>query len=259
MKFDGEVVDGGLEGPQSTTAPPWFDDVVGNPWIILMSAGTLRSARKLQERLGLGADVRWDASASKGLLTGLTRLAGAIDMAHTRVVALIDAHWFSDDALSQWHRQHPQWPIVIVARDDGPSTLKTMTACISRGCVSSGGTEAEVAQAVHAVARGEIWIAASIVPYLYASMLAHASAVVEVQADANPSLHSAEPHAFLIQALTRREVAAIELARTGQTNKEIARALGISDNTVKKHLAHAFDKLGIHRRRQLFGTKGTER
>ena len=36
----------------------------------------------------------------------------------------------------------------------------------------------------------------------------------------------------------------------GESNKEIARRLGISPNTVKTHLARVFEKLGVQRRVQ---------
>ena len=48
--------------------------------------------------------------------------------------------------------------------------------------------------------------------------------------------------------LTRRECEILELLASGQSNKELARSLGISPNTVKTHLASLFAKLGVDRR-----------
>lgn len=45
--------------------------------------------------------------------------------------------------------------------------------------------------------------------------------------------------------LTPRELATLRLMADGQSNKEIAGALGISERTVKTHLGHLFDKLGV--------------
>jgi two-component system, NarL family, response regulator len=45
--------------------------------------------------------------------------------------------------------------------------------------------------------------------------------------------------------LTPRELAALQLVASGQSNKEIATALDISERTVKSHLAHLFDKLHV--------------
>jgi two-component system NarL family response regulator len=45
--------------------------------------------------------------------------------------------------------------------------------------------------------------------------------------------------------LTPRELSALRLMADGRSNKEIATALGISERTVKTHLGHLFDKLGV--------------
>lgn len=61
---------------------------------------------------------------------------------------------------------------------------------------------------------------------------------------------TAEPRTTL-ELLTRAErVVAMHYAE-GLSHKEIARRLDISENTVKTHLSHVFDKLGIHRKAEL--------
>ncbi len=45
--------------------------------------------------------------------------------------------------------------------------------------------------------------------------------------------------------LTPRELATLRLMADGKTNKEIASELDISDRTVKTHLGHLFEKLGV--------------
>lgn len=45
--------------------------------------------------------------------------------------------------------------------------------------------------------------------------------------------------------LTPRELTALRLMADGQSNKEIAQTLGISERTVKTHLGHLFEKLGV--------------
>jgi two-component system NarL family response regulator len=45
--------------------------------------------------------------------------------------------------------------------------------------------------------------------------------------------------------LTPRELAALRLLADGQSNKEIATTLEISERTVKSHLGHLFEKLGV--------------
>jgi DNA-binding NarL/FixJ family response regulator len=48
--------------------------------------------------------------------------------------------------------------------------------------------------------------------------------------------------------LTPRELATLRLTADGKANKEIANELGISERTVKTHLGHLFEKLGVSSR-----------
>lgn len=49
-------------------------------------------------------------------------------------------------------------------------------------------------------------------------------------------------------SLSARELEILEAVATGHTNKEIAQELFISQATVKTHLVHVFDKLGVDNR-----------
>lgn len=51
-----------------------------------------------------------------------------------------------------------------------------------------------------------------------------------------------------VEALTPREIEVLELLAEGLSNKGIARRLGISDQTVKFHVASISGKLGAHSR-----------
>ncbi len=50
--------------------------------------------------------------------------------------------------------------------------------------------------------------------------------------------------------ISDRELAVLELLAAGQANKEIARSLDVSPNTVKTHILHLFEKLEVRRRTQ---------
>jgi NarL family two-component system response regulator LiaR len=53
--------------------------------------------------------------------------------------------------------------------------------------------------------------------------------------------------------LTPQEVRVLEHLAQGQSNKEIARTLNLSPNTIKTHLANLFDKLEVSSRTQAIG------
>ena len=56
----------------------------------------------------------------------------------------------------------------------------------------------------------------------------------------------------LIAGITRREAEIIEQILTGSSNAAIANHFSISERTVKTHITHIFDKLGIENRIQLY-------
>jgi two-component system, NarL family, response regulator LiaR len=53
-----------------------------------------------------------------------------------------------------------------------------------------------------------------------------------------------------VDALTPREKDVLRLLAAGKSNREIADALAISDQTVKSHVSHVLDKLGVGSRTQ---------
>jgi DNA-binding NarL/FixJ family response regulator len=51
-----------------------------------------------------------------------------------------------------------------------------------------------------------------------------------------------------ISQLSAQEQKVLALVAEGKTNREIARALGLSDKTVRNYLSHVFEKLHLSRR-----------
>lgn len=82
---------------------------------------------------------------------------------------------------------------------------------------------------------------------------------IERQRHSAPEVKPSETNEKAIKALglTRREVELLGSLSSGKSNKEIARELDISPNTVKTHLANLYEKLGVKNRTQAV-TKATE-
>ena len=68
----------------------------------------------------------------------------------------------------------------------------------------------------------------------------------------SPQPQPAKPptaQAGMIEPLTRREQQVLELLAQRMTAQEIAQKLVLSDQTVKRHRANVYQKLGVHSRR----------
>ena len=87
-------------------------------------------------------------------------------------------------------------------------------------------------QAVEAILSGNVWL----YPEFMQQMIARLTQT------------SAEPNPEILEQLTDRERETALLVKEGRSNKEIASELGIAQNTVKQHLSHIFEKLGVRDR-----------
>ncbi len=63
-----------------------------------------------------------------------------------------------------------------------------------------------------------------------------------------PALTEGNPNALAALGISPRELAVLRELAAGRSNKEIARALEVSPNTVKTHVARLFEKLDARRR-----------
>lgn len=105
------------------------------------------------------------------------------------------------------------------------------TTCLPELCV----------KAIRAVSEGELWLSRASLAMAIDDLLGPSDpGVLRGSADA--------PRVDGFQSLTPRELQVVALLRRGSLNKEIARELGIKEDTVKKHLQSVFAKLGVHRR-----------
>jgi len=65
-----------------------------------------------------------------------------------------------------------------------------------------------------------------------------------------PAAEPAPPDPAAADRFSKRELEVLTLLAAGRSNKEIARRLEVSPNTIKSHVARLFEKLGARRRTQ---------
>lgn len=106
------------------------------------------------------------------------------------------------------------------------------------GCCSRDIEAQLLKRVVHAVGLGEIWIRRSLTKRL----------IDELGRDESPATRRL---CTRLASLTHREQQIAALVGSGGSNKEVARALAISERTVKAHLTEIFRKLGTGDRLKL--------
>lgn len=98
-----------------------------------------------------------------------------------------------------------------------------------------------LARAVDTLRRGEVWVARALVQKLI-------EAALRVGPGAAPAANAS---GAALAGLSARERQIALLIGDGASNRDIARALDITERTVKAHLSTVFDKLGVRDRLQL--------
>ncbi|MCL7453318.1 MAG: response regulator transcription factor [Anaerolineae bacterium] len=124
-----------------------------------------------------------------------------------------------------WVRAHsPQTAVLALTAHDVNAYLARMVAAGAAGFVVKEEAPERIVEAVRRVARGEVLFTEE--------QLARAR-------------HWREEVGKRWESLTEREREALALIATGQSNKQIAKALVISEHTVETHVGNLLGKLGV--------------
>lgn len=124
-------------------------------------------------------------------------------------------------------------PVVILTMSDSEEDMACALRAGVRGYLLKDMEPEEVIEAIHRVARGELVVASAMTLKLAQVLQTGSSGPVK---------------GALVASLTERERQVLEHVARGQSNKVIAQALDISHNTVKLHVRHIMDKLGLRSR-----------
>ncbi len=125
--------------------------------------------------------------------------------------------------------------LVLTTFDDEESVFDAIAAG-AVGYLLKDASSDELLGAIRAAARGH----SPLTPAIAAKLVAKVAAI------------SGESHAASarLMGISGREIEVLELLGGGASNKEIASALHITEGTVKNHLTHVFEKLGVTDRTQ---------
>jgi DNA-binding NarL/FixJ family response regulator len=121
--------------------------------------------------------------------------------------------------------------VLVLTTYDTDSYVLPAIEAGATGYLLKDAPRAELLRAVRAAANGEAVLAPSVAARLMSRVRA-------------PSVPNG-PGAASAEALSAREVEILELVAAGNTNREAAARLFISEATVKTHLLHIYAKLGV--------------
>lgn len=160
-------------------------------------------------------------------------------------VILMDIQMPSCSGLEATRALAPQLPetkIVILTVSDRDEDLFEAIKAGAKGYIlkMSAGA-AEMLEALEAIAAGQ----AIITPVMATKLVAEFAALAREHVPARRATESAEA-----ARLSGREREVLNLVAQGKTNKEIAAALNIAENTVRAHLRNILDKLHVNNRVQ---------
>jgi len=135
-------------------------------------------------------------------------------------------------AIGHVRRAHPETAIVILTTFNEDDLMMRGLQAGARGYLLKDTSRENLLDTIQAAARGETLLKPEILARLLAVHSAPASAPV-------PQTES---------PLTERELEVLQAAARGERNKEIAYKLGITERTVKAHLASIYQKFSVDSR-----------
>jgi DNA-binding NarL/FixJ family response regulator len=129
----------------------------------------------------------------------------------------------------------PETPIVMLTVSEDEDDLFAAIQAGARGYLLKNLEAAQLRAMIETVARGE----AAITPATAARIIRHLSSLGSAAEEPAPD------------RLTARELDVLRLVTAGRHNKEIAAALGITENTAKYHLRNILEKLHAQSRTEV--------
>ena len=131
--------------------------------------------------------------------------------------------------------EFPRINILIFTASDMQSDLFSAMRAGARGYILKNAATAEILRAISHIAEGGVIVSPDMATKLLEEL---------------PQKAEAPDEASVLEALSKREAEVLRVLADGASNKEIASALFISENTVKTHMRNIMDKLHLANRSQ---------
>jgi DNA-binding NarL/FixJ family response regulator len=140
------------------------------------------------------------------------------------------------EATRRIRADHPQTRVVVLTTYSDDESIVAALQAGAVGYLTKDSTRAEIGRAVHAAAAGQAVIDAAVQQRLLSA------AARALRPEPPPETRDQD------SPLTLRESEVLRLIADGQSNREIARTLFVSEATVKTHVNRIFTKTGSRNR-----------
>ncbi|WP_295527076.1 response regulator transcription factor [uncultured Pseudacidovorax sp.] len=164
-------------------------------------------------------------------------------------LALIDLNIPGADQyahIDELRRRHPAVPVIVVSGYEDPAMMRAVLDRGALGFIPKAYSPDVMLSAVRLVLAGGVYVPPMMLSALPGGLAPHAGGESQVRAVSAPSAAPTLEH--LRNVLTERQVEVLQLLSQGKPNKLIGRSLGISEGTVKIHLAAIFRALNVRNR-----------
>lgn len=146
-----------------------------------------------------------------------------------------------EDAIPALKKAYPDIALVIISGTENVSDMSRVLNLGAEGFIPKSATREVLLSALRLVLSGG--------KYIPAQMFA-GEAIQENDPRSTPNSAKATHRPINADALTKRQRNVLDLMAEGQSNREIANALGLAESTVKVHITAIFRILGVSNRTQ---------
>jgi DNA-binding NarL/FixJ family response regulator len=162
------------------------------------------------------------------------KLAAAVLDARSAGPALLDI-------LARMRREYPSMKLVVLGESLDPHRIQKAIGAGAKGFLTETAGEAEIRMAMEVVLDGSVWA-----PRKVLARLLEAGGIT-----GSGAAQQSEAGQPIAGKMTPREMQVLELLKDGSTNRDIGKAMGIDETTVKAHLGRMLRKTGASNRVEL--------
>jgi len=169
-----------------------------------------------------------------GLVADVSGALEVLGRKKTDVVLIVHATEYQRciSMIEHLRLDNPDLPILVISPDLNSESVQAVLKAGAMGYLSIDVSQDELVRGVYAISRGETFLESPVLVNLLSRLIASSSDEISLrQEDFSP-----------------REQEVLSCLTRGMSDRDIAQMLFLSVRTVQTHLAHIYEKMGVHSR-----------